>query len=136
MFLKWSKNLSHFSQNVWKYRLMNTAMVSFNTTVRQMAEMFQWPKCPSKKKTGCKYLHLLGIPFAKIALHCTYVFLLSMQSIMSVYYPHTATFMLAILNYIEQCFSNFWKSVRTLLFNKNFIRTTNWRCWRIAVQSD
>jgi len=34
-------------------------MVSFNTTVRQMTKMFQWPKCLSKndrnvsaKKTG------------------------------------------------------------------------------------
>jgi len=32
---------------------------------------------------------------------------------------------------LGQCFSTFWKIVRTLLFNKNFIRTTNWRCWRI-----
>jgi len=24
-------------------------MVTFNTTVRQMTEMFQWPKCLSKK---------------------------------------------------------------------------------------
>jgi len=23
-------------------------MMSFTTTVRQMTEMFQWPKCPSK----------------------------------------------------------------------------------------
>jgi len=43
------KKLSHFGQNVSKYRLKNTVMVSFNTTVRQMTEMFQWPKCLSKK---------------------------------------------------------------------------------------
>jgi len=28
-------------------------MVSFNTTVRQMTEMFQWPKCLSKKWPKC-----------------------------------------------------------------------------------
>jgi len=27
--------------------LENTSRASFNTTVRQMTEMFQWPKCPS-----------------------------------------------------------------------------------------
>ena len=42
----WSdrKKLSHFGQKVWKFRLKNTVMVSFNTTVRQMTEMFQWKK--------------------------------------------------------------------------------------------
>ena len=45
------KNLSHFGQNVWIYRLKNTVVVSCNTTVRQMTEMFQWPKCLSKKMT-------------------------------------------------------------------------------------
>jgi len=47
------KKLSHFGQNVWKYSLKNTAMVSFNATMRQMTEMFQWPKWPkcfSEKK--------------------------------------------------------------------------------------
>jgi len=33
---------------------MNTATANFNTAVRQMAEMFQWPKCLSKN--GPKYL--------------------------------------------------------------------------------
>jgi len=28
-------------------------MVSFNTSVRQMTEMFQWPKCLSKKRLKC-----------------------------------------------------------------------------------
>ena len=60
--MKWPKKItaSHFSQNVRKYRLKNTVMVSFNTTVRQMTKIFQWPKCLSrndqnvstKKKTG------------------------------------------------------------------------------------
>ena len=36
--------LSHFSRNVWKYGLKNTVMASFNTTARQMAEMFQRKK--------------------------------------------------------------------------------------------
>jgi len=30
---------------------MKTAAVSLNTTVRQMTEMSQWPKCLSKKMT-------------------------------------------------------------------------------------
>jgi len=47
------KELSHFGQNVWRYRLMNTVMVSFNTTVRQMTEMFQWPKCLNKIRRKC-----------------------------------------------------------------------------------
>ena len=41
------KKLNHFG-HVWKYGLKNTVMVSFNTTVRQMTEMFQRPKCLSK----------------------------------------------------------------------------------------
>jgi len=45
------KKLCHFGQNVWKYRIMDTVAANFNTTVRQMIEMFQWPKCPSKKMT-------------------------------------------------------------------------------------
>jgi len=32
---------------------MNTVTVSFNTTVRQMTEMSQWPKCLSNKWTKC-----------------------------------------------------------------------------------
>jgi len=53
---------------------MNTAVVSLNAAVRQMTEMFRWPKCRSKKKPGCKYLRLLGMPIAKLALHCICVF--------------------------------------------------------------
>ena len=53
MILKWSKKLSHFGRNVWKCRLRNTVTVSFNTTVRQMTEIFQWPKCLSKKWSKC-----------------------------------------------------------------------------------
>jgi len=34
---------------------MNTVMASFDTTVRQMTEISQWPKCLSKKMTKmCK----------------------------------------------------------------------------------
>jgi len=32
---------------------MNTVMASFNTTMRQMTEMFQWPKCLRKKWPKC-----------------------------------------------------------------------------------
>jgi len=32
---------------------MNTIMAFFNTTVRQMTEMCQWPKCLSEKKHDC-----------------------------------------------------------------------------------
>jgi len=52
-FLCYCAKTFFFGQNVWHYRLMNTAMASFNTTVRQMTEMFQWPKCRSKKMTKC-----------------------------------------------------------------------------------
>jgi len=38
------KKLSHFSQNVSKYRIKHTFMVSFNTTVRQMIEMLKRKK--------------------------------------------------------------------------------------------
>jgi len=30
---------------------MNTVKASFNATVRQMIEIYQWPKCLSKKST-------------------------------------------------------------------------------------
>ena len=45
------KKSSHFGQNVWKNRLINTGLASCETktTARQMTEMFQWPKCLSKK---------------------------------------------------------------------------------------
>jgi len=32
---------------------MNTIIASFNTTVRQMTEMSQRPRCPSKKWPKC-----------------------------------------------------------------------------------
>jgi len=41
---------SHFSLNVWKYRLMNTVMASFHTTVRQMTKMFQRKRNPRAAK--------------------------------------------------------------------------------------
>ena len=44
-----TERISHFGQNAWKQRLMNTAMASLNTNARLMTEMFQWPKCRSKK---------------------------------------------------------------------------------------
>jgi len=37
----YGKNLSHFGQNVSKYKLKNTVTTSFNTSVKQMTEMFQ-----------------------------------------------------------------------------------------------
>ena len=56
------KKLSHFGQNVWKCRLRSTVLVSFNTSVIQMTEMFQWPKCLKKwpkrlKKPAVTTLH-------------------------------------------------------------------------------
>ena len=42
-------DLKKLSQNVWKHRLKNTVMASFNTTVRQVTEMSRWKKSP---KTG------------------------------------------------------------------------------------
>ena len=49
------KILSHFGQNICKYRLTNTVLVSFNTTVRQMTEMSQQKNdrnVPANKKTA------------------------------------------------------------------------------------
>jgi len=34
--------------------LKNNVMVSFNTTVRQITDIFQWPKCLSKKRQKYK----------------------------------------------------------------------------------
>jgi len=54
-FLKWPNKLGHFGQNVWKYRLINTVMVSFDTTARQMTEISQEKtdrNVSAKKKTG------------------------------------------------------------------------------------
>jgi len=34
---------------------MNTVTANFNTTVREMTEMFQWPKCLSEKRTGTNH---------------------------------------------------------------------------------
>jgi len=53
-------------------------------------------KMSQQKKTGCKYLHLLEYPLQKL-LYIVHMCSYSMQSIMSVYYPHKVTFMLAIL---------------------------------------
>jgi len=47
------KKLSHFGQILWKYRLENNVMASFETTVRQITEMFQCPKCVSKMTKMC-----------------------------------------------------------------------------------
>jgi len=46
MFFKWPNVLSHFSQNVWKYTIMNTVMASLQLWDDK------WPKCFSEKKTG------------------------------------------------------------------------------------
>jgi len=46
------KKLSHFGQNVWKYRLINTVTASFNTTLRQMTEMSQRKK---KQFSNCTW---------------------------------------------------------------------------------
>jgi len=45
------KKLSHFSQNVWKYRLMHIVMSSFNTTVRHTVRR----KCLSDRNISAKY---------------------------------------------------------------------------------
>jgi len=50
MIYKWPKKVSLVRiSKIMPSRLMNTAMASFNTTVRQMTETFQWPKFLSKK---------------------------------------------------------------------------------------
>ena len=61
-FLKWlEKFKSPLGHNVRKGRLMNTIVVSFNTLMGQMTEMFQRKKKPSKPvsiyKSVYQYLH-------------------------------------------------------------------------------
>jgi len=49
---------------------MNNVTASFNKTVRQITEMFQWPKCiskkmtkiPQRKKTGTAYWQISTCP--------------------------------------------------------------------------
>ena len=48
--------LFFFGQNVWKYRLINTAAASFNTTKWQMTEMSQRKKQLGTKPSPCIYL--------------------------------------------------------------------------------
>jgi len=61
------KKLSHFSHNVWKYRLMDTVMVSFNINVRQMHEMSQqkWLKCLSEKKQAICQLKMVHLKLSQ-----------------------------------------------------------------------
>ena len=61
------KKLCHFGQNVWKYRLKNTFVVNFNTTVRRMPKMFQWPKYLSQKWQIC-YKKKQVCPLEKLSL--------------------------------------------------------------------
>jgi len=60
------KKLSHFGQNLSKYRLKNTVMASFNTTVRQMTEMLQWPKCLIKNDRNVSAKKKTHLPFAVV----------------------------------------------------------------------
>ena len=39
--------LVQFSHNVWKDKLMNTVVASFNTNMGQITKMYQWKKKPS-----------------------------------------------------------------------------------------
>jgi len=43
------KKSSPTGHNVWKYRLVSTVMASFNTTMKQMIEISQWPNVSAKK---------------------------------------------------------------------------------------
>jgi len=49
---------------------MNTAMVTFNITVKQMTEMFHWPKYLSKKWLKCLGVKKTGsVGVDKMLLH-------------------------------------------------------------------
>jgi len=50
---------------------MNTATASFNTTVRQITKMSQWPKCLSKKKFWSAIRQGGKINFTLNSSHCT-----------------------------------------------------------------
>ena len=43
------KSYVNSGHNVWKSRLVNSVTTSFKTTMGQMTEMLQWPKCLSEK---------------------------------------------------------------------------------------
>ena len=53
---------------------MNTAVVSLNAAVRQMTEMFRWPKCRSKKKQVASTFVYWECPLQNL-LYIVYVFL-------------------------------------------------------------
>ena len=63
------EKLRYFVQNIWKYRIKNNVMASFNTTVRQMTEMFQWPKYFSKNEWNVSVKKKQDLP---INLLCTF----------------------------------------------------------------
>jgi len=63
------KKSSNFGQNFWKYRRMNTVMTTFDTTVRQMTEMFQSSKCHSKKRPK-GLSEKKGLRYKKAENHC------------------------------------------------------------------
>ena len=49
-------DLKKLSQIVWKHRLKNTVMASFNTTVRQVTEMSRWKKAQKQVNAPCRFL--------------------------------------------------------------------------------
>jgi len=40
-----TEKIKPFWLDVWKYKLINTVMASFNTVVRELTEIYEWPKC-------------------------------------------------------------------------------------------
>jgi len=66
------KKLSHFGQNIWKYKLKITVMASFNATVGQMTEIFQWPKCHSKNDRNVSAKKSLGCLHSSIDVIVNY----------------------------------------------------------------
>jgi len=46
-------NLCQFSENECKHKQMNAVTVSFDTTMKQMTEMSQRPRCLRKKLVKC-----------------------------------------------------------------------------------
>ena len=70
--IKWS----HFGQNVWKYRLMNTVTASFNKSVRQTSEMSSqkklnpWDSCLRRQQLYmCKLLNVWNDTGAQDTYH-------------------------------------------------------------------
>jgi len=119
------KKLSHFDQNAWKYRPMSTVTASFDTTVRQMTEMFhqQLTEMSQRKKTA-----------RNLKMEKLYIFVRAM----SAREPKRSTTKATKL--WTKVFRRAWMAVQSdTLKSRTFLmsRSSKWFCtnWTLAVKS-